>query len=42
MPLIKQRNPKARQQAATALEELARLGGELRETLLDQSLRDAF
>jgi DNA-binding transcriptional MerR regulator len=42
MPLIKQRNPDARQQAAATLEELARLGGELRAALLRHSLRDAF
>jgi hypothetical protein len=42
MPLIKQRNPQARQQAAAALDELSRLGGELRETLLRRSLRDAL
>jgi DNA-binding transcriptional MerR regulator len=42
MPLIKQRNPEARRQASATLEELARLGGELRETLLRHSLRDAF
>jgi DNA-binding transcriptional MerR regulator len=42
MPLIKQRNPKAREQAGAALEDLARLGGELRQALLNQSLRDAF
>jgi DNA-binding transcriptional MerR regulator len=42
MPLIKQRNPQARQQALATLEELSTLGGELRQTLLRQSLRDAF
>ncbi|HSS11910.1 MAG TPA: MerR family transcriptional regulator [Acidimicrobiales bacterium] len=42
MPLIKQRNPQARQQAMATLEELSALGGELRQTLLRQSLRDAF
>jgi DNA-binding transcriptional MerR regulator len=42
MPLIKQRNPQARRQAAAALDELSRLGGELRETLLRRSLRDAL
>jgi DNA-binding transcriptional MerR regulator len=42
MPLIKQRNPQARVQAAAAIEELSRLGGELRETLLRRSLRDAL
>jgi DNA-binding transcriptional MerR regulator len=42
MPLIKQRNPNARLQAAAAIDELSRLGGELRETLLRRSLRDAL
>ena len=42
MPLIKQRNPQARLQAAAAIDELSRLGGELRETLLRRSLRDAL
>ena len=42
MPLIKQRNPNARQQAAATLEELTRLGAELRDAMLRQSLRDAF
>jgi DNA-binding transcriptional MerR regulator len=39
MPLVKQRNPAARAQAHTTLETLARLGGELREAILRQSLR---
>lgn len=42
MPLVKQRNPHARQQAATALEELGRLSGELRRALLRQALGKAF
>ena len=39
MPLIKQRNPQARQQALQALEELSGLGQELRQALLRHSLR---
>jgi DNA-binding transcriptional MerR regulator len=39
MPLMKQRNPAARVQAHTTLETLARLGGELRDAVLRQSLR---
>jgi DNA-binding transcriptional MerR regulator len=42
MPLIKQRNPRSRQQAGAALEELSGLGGDLRQALLGQALRDAF
>jgi DNA-binding transcriptional MerR regulator len=42
MPLVKQRNPQARQQAATAVEELGRLSGELRRALLRQALGNAF
>ncbi len=42
MPLIKQRNPRSRQQAGATLEELSGLGGELRQALLGQALRDAF
>jgi DNA-binding transcriptional MerR regulator len=42
MPLVKQRNPLARQQAASALEELGRLSGELRRALLRQALGNAF
>jgi DNA-binding transcriptional MerR regulator len=38
MPLVKQRNPAARAQAHTTLETLARLGGELRQAILRQSL----
>jgi DNA-binding transcriptional MerR regulator len=42
MPLVKQRNPQARQQAATTLEDLGRLSGELRRALLRQALGHAF
>jgi DNA-binding transcriptional MerR regulator len=42
MPLFKQRNPQARQQAMGTLEELSRLGAELRGALLRAALRDAF
>ncbi|MDQ1426913.1 MAG: hypothetical protein QOK39_389 [Acidimicrobiaceae bacterium] len=42
MPLVKQRNPQARQQAATALEDLGRLSAELRRALLRQALGKAF
>jgi DNA-binding transcriptional MerR regulator len=38
MPLIRQRNPEARQAAAQAVEELCRLGGELRVALLRSAL----
>jgi DNA-binding transcriptional MerR regulator len=40
MPLLKQRNPTARQQAADNLGELAGLGEQLRSALLRTSLRD--
>jgi DNA-binding transcriptional MerR regulator len=39
MPWVKQRNPQARAQARTSLDDLARLGAELREAILRQSLR---
>jgi DNA-binding transcriptional MerR regulator len=39
MPWVKQRNPQSRAQARTNLEDLARLGAELREAILRQSLR---
>ncbi|HKA04615.1 MAG TPA: MerR family transcriptional regulator [Acidimicrobiales bacterium] len=39
LPLLKQRNPQAHAQAHTTLDTLARLGGELREAVLRQSLR---
>jgi hypothetical protein len=38
-PLLKQRNPTARQQAATALTDLARLGDAMRAALLRAALR---
>jgi DNA-binding transcriptional MerR regulator len=40
MPLLKQRNPTARQQAADNLGELASLGEQLRSALLRSALRD--
>ena len=40
MPLLKQRNPNARRQAADNLGELARLGEQLRSALLRGALRD--
>jgi DNA-binding transcriptional MerR regulator len=40
MPLLKQRNPTARQQAADNLGEMARLGEQLRTALLRAALRD--
>lgn len=42
MPLVKQRNPQARQQVLTTLEELGRLSSELRRALLRQALGNAF
>ncbi len=39
MPWVKQRNPQSRAQARTSLEDLARLGAELHEAILRQSLR---
>jgi hypothetical protein len=39
VPLLRQRNPEARRQAASTLEELATLGGDLRKALVDQALR---
>jgi DNA-binding transcriptional MerR regulator len=42
MPLIKQRNPRSRLQAGAALEELSGLGGDLRQALLGQALRDTL
>ena len=39
MPLLKQRNPQARTQAASTLMALSRNGSELREALLHQALR---
>jgi hypothetical protein len=40
MPLLKQRNPTARQQAAANLGELAGLGDQMRSALLRTALRD--
>jgi hypothetical protein len=40
MPLIRQRNPEARQAAAETVEELSNLGGELRAVLLRSALAD--
>jgi uncharacterized protein (DUF2336 family) len=39
MPLLRQRNPDARRQAADTLSELTSLGGDLRRALIDQSVR---
>jgi DNA-binding transcriptional MerR regulator len=39
MPLVKQRNPDARAHAVTSMEELARLGAQLRDAVLRQNLR---
>lgn len=39
LPLIRQRNPQSRQQAATSLTELARHGGELRTAILNAALQ---
>ena len=40
LPLLKQRNPQARQKAAEALAELGRLGEGMRRALLAQELRE--
>jgi DNA-binding transcriptional MerR regulator len=40
MPFLRQRNPQARRQAADTVSDLARLGGELRDALLQRALRD--
>jgi hypothetical protein len=40
LPLLKQRNPAARRQAAESLEQLARLGEALRGALVRQAVRD--
>ncbi|HVN49805.1 MAG TPA: hypothetical protein VMT43_00150, partial [Acidimicrobiales bacterium] len=40
VPLLKQRNPAARQQATERLDELAGLGGRLRDALLRVALQD--
>jgi DNA-binding transcriptional MerR regulator len=42
MPMIKQRNPQARQQAVVTLDELANLSIELRRALLRQALGNTF
>jgi DNA-binding transcriptional MerR regulator len=39
LPLVRQRNPQSRQQAATTLGELSQLGAELRQALLGAALR---
>lgn len=38
-PLLKQRNPQSRRQAAATLDDLVRLGGELRSALARQAIR---
>jgi DNA-binding transcriptional MerR regulator len=40
MPLIRQRNPEAREAATRAIEELSQLGAELRAALLRAALAD--
>jgi hypothetical protein len=40
MPMLKQRNPEARRQASETLAELARLGQQLRSSMLRNALRD--
>jgi hypothetical protein len=40
MPLLRQRNPQAREAAAHAVDELSELGGELRAALLRAALAD--
>jgi DNA-binding transcriptional MerR regulator len=40
MPLIRQRNPHARLEAARAVDELSELGGQLRTALLRSALAD--
>jgi hypothetical protein len=40
LPLLKQRNPESRQRAHDTMEELSRLGQELRAALLARTLRD--
>jgi len=40
MPLVKQRNPRAREQAAETVETLLRLGDTMRATMLRRALRD--
>ncbi len=38
LPLLRQRNPQARQQAVTTLEALSSLGGELRSAIVRSAL----
>jgi hypothetical protein len=40
LPLVRQRNPQARERAAVALDDLSRYGGELHAALLHRALRD--
>ena len=40
MPLVKQRNPRAREQAADTVELLVRLGDSMRATMLRRALRE--
>ena len=40
MPLVKQRNPRAREQAADTVEQLVRLGDSVRSTMLRRALRE--
>jgi DNA-binding transcriptional MerR regulator len=40
LPLVKQRNPRAREQAADTVEQLVRLGDSMRATMLRRALRD--
>ncbi len=40
MPLVKQRNPRAREQAADTVEQLVRLGDSMRSTMLRRALRE--
>jgi DNA-binding transcriptional MerR regulator len=39
LPLLRQRNPQSKQQAADTLGDLARLGGELRQVMLNSALQ---
>jgi hypothetical protein len=39
LPLVKQRNPQARAQAAAMLSEMSALGSELRRAMLHEALR---
>ena len=40
LPLLKQRNPEARQRARETVAELVRLGQQMRATMLSRELRD--